>query len=305
MVDRYRELEGLKSARNLDLVLMATVSSFASLRNPGTAELRRFAELLPPVYDASSPEARRQAVAALSACPSVPRSICRFLGRQDIAIAAPFLALSPAIDEETLIEIIETSGEAHKRAIINRADLTQKVIAALIATHADSSETRDEDSAAAADTEAMEDKSEALRRTLKAMVEKSGDSDRLGLSTLSALQTSLLVRFARRREAGFFAETFARALGGDQALAKAILAEASGERLATALVGLGMANDDVSFILQRTVPAIAGDHDTDAMVASLSPSRSIEQLLAWQAESAERNQQPAAKQPGNGKRRSA
>nr|WP_246739476.1 DUF2336 domain-containing protein [Martelella sp. HB161492] len=286
---------------------MATVSSFASLRNPGTGELRRFAELLPPVYEASSPEARRQAVAALAACPAVPRSICRFLGRQDIAIAAPFLALSPAIDEETLIEIIEQSGEAHKRAIINRADLTQKVIAALIATHADSAETRDEDSSGSADAGTMEDKSEALRRTLKAMVEKSGDSDRLGLSTLTALQTSLLVRFARRREAGFFAETFSRALGGDQDLAKLILADTTGERLAIALVGLGMANDDVSFILQRSVPALATDHDVDAMVATLSPSRSIEQLLTWQAESAERNARPAAKQPqtGDSKRRSA
>ena len=140
MVDRYRELEGLNSARKLDVVLMATVSSFSSIHSPGLADISRFSELFAPVYDSSSVEARRQAVATICGNPHVPQSVCRFIGSQDIAIASAFLAGSPAISDDTLIHIIETMGDDYMRAIIHRNNLSQRVVEALISAHQSTSD---------------------------------------------------------------------------------------------------------------------------------------------------------------------
>ena len=285
MVDRYRELEGLTSARKLDVVLMATVSSFGALDNPADGELRRFAELFPPVYEASSIEARRQAVAALSAFDNIPQSICHFIGSQEIAIAAPFLARSPAFTDDTLIGLIETMGEEHIRAIIHRNDLSQRVVQALIGTH--QPEHTVEPSGNFDVESGNRDDNEALRRTLKAMATKAGsdEDDRLGLPTITELQSALLVRFARRGEAPLFLETLARALGGDRILAKRVLNDTAGHRLAITLVALGMNNDDTIYVLPRIFAdmSAAGGKAAD-LVASLKPAQCIEDLLGWQAE---------------------
>ncbi|MBB4121575.1 hypothetical protein [Martelella radicis] len=310
MVDRYRELEGLKNTRKLDVVLMATVSSFGALEKPSAAERRRFVELFPPVYEASTPEARRQAVAALSSHPHVPQEICHYIGTREIAISAPFLARSPAISDETLTTLIETMGEEHIRAIIHRADLSQKVIQALIGCHRPE---EDETPEGNFDVRAgYRDESEALRQTLKAMAAKAGSEaeDRLGLSTLSELQTALLVRFSRRGEGTLFLETFARALGGDRVLAADILSEASGRRLAVALVALGMAKDDLVYVLPRIVPALStqtlsADEAAEELVDALRPAACIEELLAWQSLRADEEQASAKDATRRHSRRSA
>ncbi|TNB47042.1 hypothetical protein FF124_15970 [Martelella lutilitoris] len=310
MVDRYRELEGLKNTRKLDVVLMATVSSFGALEKPSAAERRRFVELFPPVYEASTAEARRQAVAALSSHPYVPQEICHYIGTREISISAPFLARSPAISDETLTRLIETMGEEHIRAIIHRADLSQKVIQALIGCHRPQ---EDETPEGNFDVRAgYRDESEALRQTLKAMAAKAGSEadDRLGLSTLSELQTALLVRFARRGEGPLFLETLARALGGDRVLAADILAEASGRRLAVALVALGMGRDDTLYVLPRVAPGlstaeISADEAAERLIGTLKPTACIEELLAWQNQRADEEATAAKDAPRRQSRRSA
>lgn len=299
MVDRYRELEGLKNTRNLDVVLMATVSGFGSLDNPSGAERRRFAELFGPVYEASSPEARRQAVAALSCHAHVPQDVCRYIGSREIAVAAPFLARSPAITDDTLIALIETTTEEHIRAIIHRTDLSQKVIQALIGARRE--EERQEPAGNFDIDTGTRDDSEALRRTLKAMAAGTGDADRLGVSTLTELQTALLVRFARRAEKPFFAETFTRALGGDRVLARRILDEPTGQRLAVALIALGMNHADTSYVLPRIAAIDRQDNETtehaaEKLVGSLKPAACIQELLGWQSERERETRVAAEKQ---------
>ncbi|PRX10490.1 UNVERIFIED_ORG: uncharacterized protein (DUF2336 family) [Martelella mediterranea] len=310
LVDRYRELEGLKNTRKLDVVLMATVSSFGALEKPSAAERRRFVELFPPVYEASTPEARRQAVAALSGHPDVPQEICHYIGRQEIAISAPFLARSPAISDETLTVLIETMSEEHIRAIIHRADLSQKVIQALIGCHRPQDDEVPEGNFDV--RTGSRDESEVLRQTLKAMAAKAGSAaeDRLGLSTLSELQTALLVRFARRGEGTLFLETFARALGGDRVLAAEVLSEASGRRLGVALIALGMTKDDTTYVLPRIAPDLAGDRQNnedaaEKLVDSLQPTACIEELLAWQNRRAEEEKAASENAPRRQTRRSA
>ncbi|KQW32278.1 hypothetical protein ASE36_02615 [Rhizobium sp. Root274] len=111
---------------------MATVTSFQALSFPGKSELRQFAELFQPLYAHSSMEARRDAVAALSQSPNLPLSIAAFIASQPIAIAAPFLASSPALTDDMLIMIARTQGADHARAIVKRERLSPTVIDALV-----------------------------------------------------------------------------------------------------------------------------------------------------------------------------
>ncbi|WP_425306237.1 DUF2336 domain-containing protein [Ciceribacter thiooxidans] len=111
---------------------MATVTSFENVRHPRKSELRQFAELFAPLFQASSEEARRQAVAALSQNPNVPPAVALFIASQPIAIAAPFLASSPCLSDDLLIMIARTQGAAHARAIVRRQSLSPTVIDALV-----------------------------------------------------------------------------------------------------------------------------------------------------------------------------
>ncbi len=144
MLDRFRELEKPHSIRKRDVVLMATVTSFEALCKPSRIELRQFTELFRPLYERSSEEARRQAVAALSRVRTLPQAVCSFIGAQPINIAALFLSQSPAISDRTLIEIARSQGRAHAHAIATRANLSPIVVDALAALHDGSSYRRAE-----------------------------------------------------------------------------------------------------------------------------------------------------------------
>jgi uncharacterized protein (DUF2336 family) len=130
--EQFRELERPAGARNKDVVLMATVTSFQALSFPGKSELRQFAELFQPLFAGSSVEARREAVAALSQSPNLPLSVTAFIASQPISIAAPFLASSPALSDDMLIMIARTQGADHARAIVKRERLSPTVIDALV-----------------------------------------------------------------------------------------------------------------------------------------------------------------------------
>lgn len=130
--DRFRELERPLAMRKKDAVLLATVTSFEAMRLPGKSEMKQFGELFPPLFEASSPEARRQAVAALSQCRSVPDRVALFIGSQPIEIACLFLSSAVPISDEVLMTVAATSSEAHAHAIARRESLSPAVLDALV-----------------------------------------------------------------------------------------------------------------------------------------------------------------------------
>jgi uncharacterized protein (DUF2336 family) len=118
--------------RKKDVVLMATVTSFDSLQHPTKSELRQFAELFLPLFQASTEDAKRQAVASLSQCSHVPPAVALFIASQPIGVCATFLTSSQSLDDQTLITIARTQGSAHAKAIVRRAALSPTVIDALV-----------------------------------------------------------------------------------------------------------------------------------------------------------------------------
>lgn len=256
---------------------MATVTSFEGMNHPSKSELRQFAELFTPLFQASSDEAKRQAVAALSQCPTVPQAVALFIGCQPIAIAAPFLTSSQAIDDDTLITIARTQGAAHAKAIVRRSSLSPKVIDALVSLHQAEPERgmTIAETAAAQPTAALDltasipdpeaerlAREEVLRQKIKQIARHLArdDTDRLGLRNLSDAQEALLVRFAREREAQQFAATLADALSSSRWLAERIMLDTSGQQLALTLVSLGMGFADAVYALERFYPQLAERH---------------------------------------------
>lgn len=280
--------------RKKDVVLMATVTSFESLPHPSRSELRQFAELFSPLFSASSEEARRQAVAALSQSEKVPPAVAFFIASQPISISAPFLISSPSLTNEALIAIARTQGIDHARAISRREELSPTVIDALVGMRYDTSIRRKKptdgeapaEAAAAPETTAAQALSasprqpeqvlqptaedtarlareEQLRRRIKLLAghQERDPADRLGLRQVSEMQSVLLVRFARNREASLFCGVLADALSASHWLAERIMLDISGHQLATTLKGLFMDDGDAIFILEKLYNHLTEDHD--------------------------------------------
>ncbi|MCM2291877.1 DUF2336 domain-containing protein [Allorhizobium sp. BGMRC 0089] len=295
---------------------MATVSSFESLDHPRKDDLKQFAILFQPLFQSSSPEARREAVSALSRSPHVPKSIAFFIACQPAHVAAPFLVASPCLTEDMLITIARTQGKEHAKAIAARENLSPIVIDALaglrfVTPLAMKREEDGGDLTEAPDrripvraTEPSPQKptpkantisekqrlarEESLRQAIKALDRHlhRPDDDRLGLSRITELQTALLVRFAREGHVAGFITALADALGASRFLAERILADPSGRQLATALMGLAMALQDIIFILPRFYPELTekdqGEPRLARLIASLDGRDCAERLQAWQ-----------------------
>ncbi|MHB0954422.1 MAG: DUF2336 domain-containing protein [Allorhizobium sp.] len=301
MVDQYRELEKPLGMRKRDVVLMATVTSFESVPHPTKTELRQFAELFAPIFQASTEEARRQAVAALSQNPNVPPAVALFIASQPIGIAAPFLASSPALSDDLLIMIARTQGAAHARAIVRRQSLSPTVIDALVGLRHSNQPLgpRQEDEAPAAATATTEptaepghafkrlEREEELRAKIKRLANhlNAPPSDRLGLRTVTPMQEALLVRFARNREADHFATTLAETLSSSRWLAERIMLDISGRQLAVTLTGIAMEPSEAAYVLKSFYPHLGEQvpniSRAEIILQGLDPMECEERVEAW------------------------
>lgn len=131
MSNRFRELEKPNSEHRKDVVLMAAVSGFESLKRPGRQDFVQFCALFPKLFEAASPEARRTAAAALSRLPHVPDEIAEMLVNQPIDIAAPFVSHYEQLSEAALARAIARHGIGHARAAARRANLSPAALSAL------------------------------------------------------------------------------------------------------------------------------------------------------------------------------
>ncbi|WP_313615223.1 DUF2336 domain-containing protein [Agrobacterium sp.] len=297
--------------RKKDVVLMATVTSFETLAHPSKSELRQFAELFLPLFSASTDEARRQAIAALSQHPDIPPPVAFFIASQPISLSAPFLISSKALDDETLITIARTQGRAHARAIVRREALSPTVIDALVGIGHAQSASMPATSAKAADVPVTRQepapavepvsipaeitevpvnrqlREEELRQQIKTMarqVSRPAD-DVLGLRRLSDIQEALLVRFARERDARQFSAALANSLSASHWLAERVMLDISGVQLATTLKGLGMGMQDATFVLQGFYPHLGrktGDLSrAEAILHTLDAVACEQRIESW------------------------
>ncbi|WP_408642397.1 DUF2336 domain-containing protein [Sinorhizobium chiapasense] len=298
MTNRFRELERPQTGRLKDVVLMATVTGFESLRIPRKSDMKQFAELFEPLFLGSSDEARRQATAALSQCAHVPEPVALLIGSMPISIAATFLTRSKAISDRALIAIIRRQGSAHAGAIAHRENLSPSVVDALVEHHqamyangqldanqpgtdAISPPPPAEDSASS-DRIAREDK---LREEIKALARAEPREGTSRIRPIDELHQALLMRFARSGEAVLFATALADALRSSRALAERILLDISGQQLAVTLSALEFPAGEMSSLLEAFYPHLSerlgGGTRTTALVEAVARKVSVERVEAW------------------------
>ena len=280
--------------RMKDVVLMATVSTFESMPQPGRHELKQFSELFEPIFKASGLEARRNAIAALSRCATLPEQIAWFIATQPIAQAAIFITSSPALSDAMLIELARTQGPAYARAVAARDNLSVKVVDALVSQHTALEKHAAEDIVTPRNAESalwdeqgfIMTREEQVRQQLKALVQR----DTLARAadqpaSLEEMSMNLLVRFARLREARNFSHALADALGSSRWLSERIMLDLSGQQLGTALMALGADPDDGQFMLAQLYPHLAAEADGKSRARilweGLDPERCDDRMLAW------------------------
>ncbi|MDK1375590.1 MULTISPECIES: DUF2336 domain-containing protein [unclassified Sinorhizobium] len=298
VTNRFRELERPQTGRLKDVVLMATVTGFESLRIPRKSDMKQFAELFEPLFLGSSDEARRQATAALSQCAHVPEPVALLIGSMPIAIAATFLTRSKAISDRVLISIIRRQGAAHASAIAHRENLSPSVVDALVEHHqavypngqlgasqprADAaSPSPPAGDSTSSDRIAREDK---LREEIKALVRAEPREGTSRIRPIDELHQALLMRFARSGEAVLFASTLADALRSSRALAERILLDISGQQLTVTLSALEFPNDEMNSLLEALYPHLSerlgGGTRATAMIETVARKASVERVEAW------------------------
>ncbi|OLP57987.1 hypothetical protein BJF93_14265 [Xaviernesmea oryzae] len=295
MSDRFRELEKTQGSRVKDVVLLATVTSFEALRQPRKADLRQFEELFVPLFAASSDEARRQAASALSRCHHVPASVAYQIGSAPIAIAAPFLAGSPAIDETMLIALARSQSIDHAEAIARRDDLSPALIEALVERRQLAQGGLDaaagrliEMPAIPAHAQPPAERDERLRQDLKAMMRRTPSQPEPQMPSLPAVDPShgaLLVRFARLGEVNMLASCLAAVLGADLSLGERLVLDVSGQQLATVLVALKLPISDRLTILSYLYPYLAeiidGRSRAELMLDALDEAACAARVASW------------------------
>ncbi|NRP71228.1 hypothetical protein ILFOPFJJ_02112 [Ensifer psoraleae] len=300
MTNRFRELERPQTGRLKDVVLMATVTGFESLRIPRKSDMKQFAELFEPLFLASSNEARRQAAAALSQCAHVPEPVALLIGSMPISIAATFLTRSKAISDRVLISIIRRQGPAHAGAIARRESLSTSVVDALVEHHqaghpseesgtsANQSETSVAVASAPAEESSFSDRiarEDKLREEIKALVRAEPREATSLIRPIDELHQALLMRFARSGEAVLFANALADALQASRALAERILLDVSGQQLAATLSALDFPAGEMGALLEALYPDLSerlgGGTRATALIGTVARKASIERVESW------------------------
>ncbi|OAP41560.1 hypothetical protein AU381_02200 [Sinorhizobium glycinis] len=298
VTNRFRELERPQTGRLKDVVLMATVTGFESLRIPRKSDLKQFAELFEPLFLGSSNEARRQAAAALSQCAHVPESVALLIGSMPISIAAIFLTRSKAIPDRTLMSIIRQQGAAHANAIAHRENLSPSVVDALVEHHqltaaaprADMPVAAVPSSPATADDRPSSERvarENKLREEIRGLARAGSKPPHEGarIQPIDELHQALLLRFARNGEPVLFATALADALGASRALAERILLDVSGQQLAVTLAALDFPARELAPLLLALYPHLSdrlgSGSRAEALIRSIDRKTSLERVESW------------------------
>lgn len=114
------------------LMLHQNAERFARLRAPSPEDRARFEKQLLENIDLVSDEHLRAIAGTLAPLETTPLEVAHFLCEVEETIAAPFIARSPVLDDQILLDIIARHGAgARTRAIARRRALTGPVRAGL------------------------------------------------------------------------------------------------------------------------------------------------------------------------------
>ena len=119
-------LEGTDEARRR---LFAQVSALviSNLEERTDRELAIFSEVIIKLYSVGTPKDRARLAHKLATHVNTPPELARKIAQDDVSVAMPLLAQSPALTQEDLIDFVERLSNAHLQVIARRTDLSTEV----------------------------------------------------------------------------------------------------------------------------------------------------------------------------------
>jgi hypothetical protein len=105
-------------------LLRLLVARYISGRGHSAAERQRFSDLAIRLFDVVDLPTAKRAATELATAPELPYSLALHLARGPIAIAAPVLRLSSALDEVTLMALTDTTTPDHAAAMSARREVS-------------------------------------------------------------------------------------------------------------------------------------------------------------------------------------
>lgn len=239
----------------------AAVSAFCSLTRPTRREIAQLEDLVLPLFDQTSVEARRFAAAALSECDYAPRALIQRLCNETVDIAAPLLVRFKPLRDIDLIVLIGRHGISHARAVARRPGLNP-AIADLVRALDNPKLVRLPTSSKAAPTVAVSADEEAehlpgvsadnARRRLRSMMlasQEAAASDGEAISAYTKLRDTVLTG-----NASLFQMALAAATGLDFQTAKSVTGTADQSLLLAALRSLDLSEERAFLIAAALFP---------------------------------------------------
>lgn len=278
--------------------MLAAIAGFEALKHPTSQDMRQFSNLFSGLFELTRDDTRRTAAASLSRLKQLPQDVILTVADQPIHICAPFLALSPCLTAQVLLQTITRHGQDHARAIARRETLSPTVVEALNAldneTVAEALRLRDESERGSgvalleADEAKKHDNEEQLRTRIKDMALRRGAARQEPRPVQQEIGRPDNARLVEAAEAGrplLFNKLLARSLSSDVSLAERIMLDVSGRQLTMALYAVGMNEAEIVRTLIGLFPLLqrtsGGVQYAELLLHSVDRDDSDERVRAW------------------------
>jgi uncharacterized protein (DUF2336 family) len=230
--------------QRLARMLIENAEQFARLSNPSTEDCMRIQKHILENIDLVSADDRRAIAAIFAPLATTPLEIVHFFCDSDEAIAAPFVARTPAVDDRMLLTMIGSYRAGPRvRAIARRPDLSGPVRAAL----------RGLDDPAVDRALELRQTPQTAQRSANGH-ERSGPTQRLDAGALSQIAV-----LAGEQSRSLFETALADCTGLSMTSARILCDDPTSRNLLFALRFMGFDGEQAMSVFQGLAPDLAND----------------------------------------------
>lgn len=120
------------SDKRRELLRNVTDLFFNSPEVYNPSEIDLFGEVMGTISSDLETEIRQDLAERMADLPNPPMNFLNKIARDEISVAAPVLTQSPALDDETLIDIAENQSQDHILAMTKRSEVSENVSASIV-----------------------------------------------------------------------------------------------------------------------------------------------------------------------------
>ena len=126
------------SDKRRELLRTVTDLFFDAPDDYNPSEIDLFGDVMGAISSDLETEIRQDIAGRMANLPNPPQNLLNQLAQDEIAVAAPVLSQSPALSDETLIEITKNQSQDHMLAVTKRPEVSEHVSASIV-EHGDDS----------------------------------------------------------------------------------------------------------------------------------------------------------------------